>query len=172
MVSSASPSPATSAVAACQCCIRRGRCPPPTSSSAKALTAAGSTRRTNARSTSREWLGKACVTYVRSHEQSQALSERTEPCVVVASGGMCASGCILNHLRRHVDDPRCSLVLVSYQAPNTLGARLLERGPTVQFHGRTWNKWFDVVRLDGFSGHADREDFRALLGPALARTGK
>jgi metallo-beta-lactamase family protein len=117
-------------------------------------------------------LDESDVTYVRTHEESKNLSERTEPCVVVASGGMCDAGRILNHLRRHIDDPRCSLVLVSYQAPNTLGARLLERGPTVQFHGRTWNKWFDVVRLDGFSGHAGQDDFRALLGPAVAQTGK
>src|SRR5205814_9869491 len=117
-------------------------------------------------------LDESDVTYVRTHQESQDLGERAEPCIVVASGGMCDAGRILNHLRRHIDDPRCSLVLVSYQAPNTLGARLLERGPTVQFHGRTWNKWLDVVRLDGFSGHADREDFRALLGPARVHTGK
>ena len=63
-------------------------------------------------------------------------------------------------------------MLVSYQAPHSLGRRLLEPRPTVHFHGRTWNKWIDVVELNGFSGHADQDDFEALLGPAAGKTGR
>jgi metallo-beta-lactamase family protein len=119
-----------------------------------------------------DFLGGPGVTYVSTKEESHELSRRREPCIVVASGGMCDAGRILNHIKRHVDDPRCSLVMVCFQAPNTLGAKLLEKGPTVRFHGRAWNKWIEVVPLDGLSGHADRDDFRALLGPAAAETGR
>jgi metallo-beta-lactamase family protein len=48
----------------------------------------------------------------------------------------------------------------------------LEKRPTVRFHGRTWNKWAEVVELNGFSGHADHNDFLDLLGPAAGDTGK
>lgn len=112
------------------------------------------------------------VRYVRGLEESRDLSTRREACVVVASGGMCEGGRILHHLRHNVDDPRNTIALVSYQAPGSLGRRLLEKGPTVRFAGRDWNKWADVVDLNGFSGHADRDDFRALLGPAAGRAGK
>jgi metallo-beta-lactamase family protein len=112
------------------------------------------------------------VHYVRSPEEARELSMLAEPCVIVASGGMCEGGRILPHLRLHLDDPRCSIVLVSYQAPNSLGAQLLQLRPTVRFHGRTWNKWAEVVSISGFSGHADHDDFLALLGPALGETGK
>jgi metallo-beta-lactamase family protein len=112
------------------------------------------------------------VRYVRSPEESDELAEQPGPCVIVASGGMCDGGRVVKHLRRHVDDPRASLVLVSYQAPDSLGRRLLERKPTVRFHGRSWNKWIDVVEVNGFSGHADRDDFLAYLGPLAAETGK
>jgi metallo-beta-lactamase family protein len=78
----------------------------------------------------------------------------------------------VHHLKHHIDDPRTTIILVSYQAPGSLGAQLLERRPTVRFHGRTWNKWADVVELNGFSGHADQEDFRALLGSAAGTTGR
>ena len=71
---------------------------------------------------------------------------------------MCDGGRIMQHLRLHVDDPRSVLLLVSYQAPYSLGARLLESRPTVRFHGRTWNKWIEVVSMNGFSGHADHND--------------
>ena len=56
-------------------------------------------------------------------------------------------------------------MLVSYQAAGTTGRRLMEPKPTVRFPGRDWNKWIDVVHLDGFSGHADRDDFLAYLTP-------
>jgi metallo-beta-lactamase family protein len=95
-----------------------------------------------------------------------------DSCVIVASGGMCEGGRIIQHLKHHLDDPRCTVVLVSYQAPHSLGHQLLEKRPTVRFHGRTWNKWASVVELNGFSGHADRDDFEALLGGAAAETGR
>jgi metallo-beta-lactamase family protein len=111
------------------------------------------------------------VHYVRSAQESRELAARRRPAVIVASGGMCEGGRILRHLEHHIDDPRCTIVLVSYQAPYTLGRRLLERGPKVRFHGRSWNKWADVVELSGFTAHAGRDDLLALLGP-LAGTAR
>jgi len=105
------------------------------------------------------------VRYVRSRSESDELAERRGPCVIVASGGMCDGGRIVKHLKRHLDDPRASVVLISYQAPDTLGRQLLEQRPTVRLHGRNWNKWLDVVELNGFSGHADHADLLAYLEP-------
>jgi metallo-beta-lactamase family protein len=112
------------------------------------------------------------VEFIEDADDARRVTTRPEPCVIVASGGMCDGGRILHHLKHHIDDPRSTVVLVSYQAPHSLGARLLERGPTVRFHGRNWNKWVEVVELNGFSGHADQVDFEALLGPAVSATGR
>jgi metallo-beta-lactamase family protein len=108
--------------------------------------------------------------YLHGHEETRERTTQAEPCVIVASGGMCDGGRIVQHLRHHIDDPRSSLVLVTYQAPHSVGARLLERRPTVRFHGRNWNKWIEVVEINGFSGHADQEDFGVLLAPAAGET--
>jgi metallo-beta-lactamase family protein len=110
------------------------------------------------------------ITYVRTAEDSKALSESSDSCIVVASGGMCDGGRILTYLRQYIDDPRATIVLVSYQATHSLGAKLLEKGPTVRFHGHVWNKWAEVVELKGFSGHADQNDFMALLGASVGQT--
>jgi metallo-beta-lactamase family protein len=110
------------------------------------------------------------VHYVRALSESRELSRRREPCVLVASGGMCEAGRILRHLEQHIDDPRSSIVLVSYQAPQSLGHRLRERGPTVTFHGKLWNKWAEVIDLNGFSGHADHNDLLTQLKPLAGRT--
>jgi metallo-beta-lactamase family protein len=112
------------------------------------------------------------VHYIRSREESEELAKRQDSCIIVASGGMCEGGRIVRHLRQHIDDPRSTLVLVSYQAPHSLGCRLLDPRPTVRFHGRTWNKWIEVVELNGFSGHADHNDFLTLLEPLADRTAK
>ncbi len=112
------------------------------------------------------------VEFVASQEEAWLLTTQPDPCIIVASGGMCEGGRIVQHLRHHVDDPRASLVLVSYQAPGTLGSQLLEPRPTVRFHGRTWNKWIEVTAINGFSGHADQNDFPVLLGGAAGATGK
>jgi metallo-beta-lactamase family protein len=110
--------------------------------------------------------------YLLDRDEARSISRGQEPCVIVASGGMCEGGRILQHLREHIDDPRCTVVLVSYQAPSSVGHQLLEKRPTIRFHGRNWNKWASVVELNGFSGHADRDDFVALLGDAAGETGR
>jgi metallo-beta-lactamase family protein len=112
------------------------------------------------------------VHYVESRDESLSLAERMSPYVVIAASGMCEAGRIVHHLKHAVDDPRASVVLVSYQAAQTVGHRLLERGPTVQIGRQVFNKWCDVHYLNGFSGHADRGDFLDLLAPLAARAGK
>jgi metallo-beta-lactamase family protein len=116
--------------------------------------------------------GKPGVHYIRTWDESRAITRFADPCVIVASGGMLDAGRALYHLQHYIDDPRCSIALVSYQAPHSLGARLLQKGPTVYFLGKGWNKWADVVEFKGFSGHADQNDFLALLTPLAGQTGK
>jgi len=110
--------------------------------------------------------------YVQSIDESKALNSRREPCIIVASSGMGEGGRILHHLTHNIDDPRCTVILVSFQPRDTLGWRLLERRPTVRILGRDWNKWADVVLLRGFSSHADHPGLMALLTPLLGRVKK
>jgi len=117
-------------------------------------------------------LGGDGVEYVREFEESMWLTTRPGPCIIIASSGMCDAGRIIGHLKQNVDDPRGTVALVSYQAQGTTGRRLLEPKPTVRFQGREWNKWIEVVHLDGFSGHADKADFIAYLSPLVGKVKK
>jgi metallo-beta-lactamase family protein len=110
--------------------------------------------------------------YIGSLEEARERTRERGAAIIIASGGMCDGGRIVQHLRWHLDDPRASLVLVSYQAPYTLGARLLEKGPTVRFHGRIWNKWLHVEQMNGFSGHADHDDLLHYLRPLAGTVGQ
>jgi metallo-beta-lactamase family protein len=117
-------------------------------------------------------LGGDGVTYIRSFEASGELVLRPGPHIIIASSGMCDAGRIVSHLRQSVDDPRCAVILVSFQAPGTTGRKLLDPKPTLWIQGKEWNKWIEVVHLDGFSGHADQTDFTAYLGPLVGKVGK
>jgi metallo-beta-lactamase family protein len=110
------------------------------------------------------------VHYVQSFNESLVLSDSPAPCVIIAAGGMCEGGRIIQHLVRNVSDPGACIVLVSFQAPRTLGRQLLERPPTVHIMGRDYPLRAEVIHLQGFSSHADHDDLMAQLTP-LAGTG-
>ena len=115
-----------------------------------------------------ETMNDETIQYVSDFQESRDISMREGPCILVASGGMCEAGRILHHLEKNIDDPRNSVVLVSYQAPGSLGRRMLERGPTVRVRRKLCNKWADIVDLNGFSGHADQDDLMRMLLPLAA----
>jgi len=95
--------------------------------------------------------------YTQSVEQSKALNSLKTPAVIISSGGMLEGGRILHHLRNRIEDPRNAILFASWQAPNTLGRRLVENEKSVRIFGEEFQVRAKVEVLPGFSGHADRE---------------
>ena len=96
------------------------------------------------------------LTYVRDVEESKALNVRQGPCVIISASGMAEAGRIQHHLKNNIEDPRNTVLIVGWQAPNTLGRRLVERQPVVRIFGMEYQLEAEVVTLNGFSGHADQ----------------
>jgi metallo-beta-lactamase family protein len=117
-----------------------------------------------------ELFGGRRVHYTRSVEESKRLNGLHDPCVIIAASGMCESGRILHHLKHRIEDARNTILIVGYQAPNTLGHRLVERQPEVRILDRMCQLQAEVVVMNGFSSHADRDDFQALFAPLAGRT--
>jgi metallo-beta-lactamase family protein len=95
--------------------------------------------------------------YTQTVEQSKALNHLKTPAVIISSGGMLEGGRILHHLRNRIEDSRNTILLTSWQAPNTLGRRLVEKEKTVRIFGEEFQVRAKVEVLPGFSGHADRD---------------
>src|SRR5262249_41506515 len=114
--------------------------------------------------------GHGLVHYVRSVEESKQLNARRDPCVIISASGMCEAGRILHHLKHNIEDPRNTVLIIGYQAPDTLGRRLVEHQPEVRIHDRYWKLRAEVTVLSGFSSHADHNDFLAFLGPLAGQT--
>jgi metallo-beta-lactamase family protein len=111
--------------------------------------------------------GERHVRYVEKVHDSIALNERREPCVIVSASGMCEAGRILHHLKHHIEDPRSTILIVGYQAADTLGRRLVEGRPEVRILGRTFPVKAEVVVLNGLSSHADHGGLLRSLGPLV-----
>jgi metallo-beta-lactamase family protein len=116
--------------------------------------------------------GENLVRYVRTVDESKDLNRRKEPCVIIAASGMCESGRILHHLKHNIEDAANTVLIIGYQAPNTLGRRLFERQPEVRIHDKVWRLRAEVVVMNGFSCHAGRDDLLAALGPLAAHAHK
>src|SRR5581483_2694392 len=67
--------------------------------------------------------------FARTVEESKALNARLGPMVVIAASGMAEFGRILHHLANGAADSRNTIVIVGFQARDTLGRRIVERQP-------------------------------------------
>jgi metallo-beta-lactamase family protein len=114
--------------------------------------------------------GGSRILYLRKVEESRELNGRPGPCVIIAASGMCESGRILHHLKHHLDDPRAAVLIVGYQAPHTLGWRLVKGQAEVRVLDRPVKVKAEVVVANGFSGHADHDELLEMLGPLASET--
>ncbi|MEW6511123.1 MAG: MBL fold metallo-hydrolase [Bacteroidota bacterium] len=112
------------------------------------------------------------LTYVRDVEESKQLNDVEGPCIIIAASGMCEAGRIVHHLANNVGDPRAMVLIVGYQAENTLGKKLVMREPVVNIFGEPHQLKAKVVVLNSFSGHADKNELLAYIGKFPPRTMK
>lgn len=96
--------------------------------------------------------------YVRDVNDSKKLNTRKEPCIIISASGMCEAGRILHHLYNNISDPRNTVLIIGYQAQFTLGRKLVEQEKTVSIFGDAVERKCEVVVLNSFSGHADRNE--------------
>lgn len=101
------------------------------------------------------------LTYTRSVEESKALNTKTDPFIVISASGMMEAGRILHHLRNRISDPKNTILIVGWQAPNTLGRRLVDKEKQVKIFGEPHTVRAEVVKLNGLSGHADSNELVA-----------
>jgi len=91
-------------------------------------------------------------------DQSRAINDVRSGAIIIAGSGMANGGRILHHLRHNLDRPECHVVIVGFQAPGTLGRRLVDREPEVLIHGRRVRCASQVHTLGGLSAHGDQAD--------------
>ncbi len=107
------------------------------------------------------------LTYVREAGDSKKLNDLPGPFIVISASGMCENGRILHHLRHNIEDPRSLILFVSFQAPNTLGRKILDGLPYVRILGDEFKVRAETRKIEAFSGHAGRDDLLAWVKPRI-----
>lgn len=113
--------------------------------------------------------GGDCCVYTRTVDESKALNEVKEPCIILSASGMCETGRILHHLANNINNPRNTILIVGFQAANTLGRRLVEKAKQVRIYGEPYDVKAKVAVLNGFSAHADCDELDATVRPQAKR---
>ena len=70
----------------------------------------------------------------------------------------------MHHLKNSLEDPKNVVLIVGYQAANTLGRKLVDGEKSVNIFGDPYKVRASVYVMDAFSGHADRSDLLDYIG--------
>ncbi|MDH5523354.1 MAG: MBL fold metallo-hydrolase [Desulfobulbaceae bacterium] len=82
-----------------------------------------------------------------------------QPAIVIAAGGMCTGGRIVNYLEAMLPSTNNDVLFVGYQAAGTPGRDIQQYGPTggyVMLNGRRITIRAKIHSLAGYSAHADQ----------------
>lgn len=114
--------------------------------------------------TGRDPFGFSDLHYTRTTDESKQLNTMQQPIIIVAPSGMAEHGRVLHHLKNRIEDPKHTVLIVGWQAENTLGRRLVEHAPEVRIFGETYQNRAQCEVLNGFSGHAGQDELIAWVG--------
>jgi len=109
------------------------------------------------------------IRYIRAVEDSKKLNGDPRPMVIISASGMCESGRILHHLRNNIENPGNTILIVGFVAKNTLGRKIVERNETVKIFGEELRLRAEVVVINAFSAHADRNELLDYVMPLKGR---
>lgn len=112
------------------------------------------------------------LTFVKSPEESMKLNKVNHGAVIISASGMCEAGRIKHHLKHNLWRKECSIVFVGYQAEGTLRRRIVDGARKIKIFGEEIAVNAKIYRLDGLSGHADRDGLYNWLSNFKAKPEK
>jgi len=95
--------------------------------------------------------------FTQTVEESRALNDDPHPHIIISASGMCEVGRIKHHLKHNLWNPKNTILFVGYQAPGTLGAKIVSGEKKVKIFGEEIVVNARIEYIEGYSGHADQE---------------
>ncbi|MCQ2340358.1 MAG: MBL fold metallo-hydrolase [Paludibacteraceae bacterium] len=100
--------------------------------------------------------GFSSLKYITDINESKALNNSDEPCIIISASGMLEAGRIKHHVANHISDPSTTILIVGYCTPTSLGARIQDpKLQWVSIFGFDHKIKAQVTKIEGFSGHGD-----------------
>ena len=95
--------------------------------------------------------------FTQTVDESKALNDDPHPHIIISASGMCEVGRIKHHLKHNLWNPNNTILFVGYQAPGTLGAKIVSGEKKVKIFGEEIAVNARIEYIEGYSGHADQE---------------
>lgn len=90
-------------------------------------------------------------------DESRFINTDPTPKVIISASGMCEAGRIRHHLKHNLWRADSTILFVGYQSVGTLGRILVDGVKGVTLFGEYVSVHAEIVKLEGISGHADRD---------------
>jgi metallo-beta-lactamase family protein len=91
-------------------------------------------------------------------DESKAINYIKGTVMVIAGSGMCTGGRVKHHLVNNISQSNNTIMFVGYQAVGTLGRSIVDGIKEVRILGEKRKVKAKIVRIHGFSAHADRNE--------------
>jgi len=101
--------------------------------------------------------------YIKSVEESKALNEDLHPKVIISASGMADAGRVKHHIKNNISNPKCTILMVGYCEPHSLGGRLMNGSKVVKIYSEEYEVKAKVGSIKSMSAHGDYEDLMQFL---------
>ncbi|MGL4629864.1 MAG: MBL fold metallo-hydrolase RNA specificity domain-containing protein [Leadbetterella sp.] len=101
--------------------------------------------------------------YVTEVNESKKINTYHMPCIIISASGMAEAGRIKHHIYNNIENSRNTILIVGYCSSNSLGYAIKSGQKTVKIFGDEKAVNAEVVVMDSFSAHADRNEMIDLL---------
>lgn len=106
--------------------------------------------------------------YITDVNQSKALNNFDEPCIIISASGMLEAGRIKHHVANHISEESTTILIVGYCTPTSLGARIQEPNlKWISIFGFDRRIKAQITKIEGFSGHGDYKEMIDYLIKSL-----
>lgn len=95
--------------------------------------------------------------FTEASKDSKKINNVPPPKVIIAGSGMSQGGRIMHHELLYLEDPKNTLLLITYQAEGTLGREISEGARQVEILDRKVTIRAKVQKISGYSAHADQQ---------------
>lgn len=101
--------------------------------------------------------------YVQDGEESKALNDKPEPCIIISASGMAEAGRVKHHIKNNIGDSKNTILMVGYCEPRSLGGRLKNGAEQVYIYGEQFQVVAEVQSIQSMSAHGDYEDLLKFM---------
>lgn len=103
------------------------------------------------------------LVFIGDAEQSKALNDSHEPCVIISASGMADAGRVKHHIANNIGKKEATILLVGYCEPSSLGGRLMAGAREVRIFGEVYHVRCSVKSMRTLSAHGDYNDILRYL---------